>query len=265
MNTDSTQLQVFGKTMKTMLPSGRVFTIREQNGNDDDVLSNPMTKSDLTNIDNFLNGICITETVDNVEVAVTLKTITELPNNDRYHLLIQSRVFSLGNIMTFTFDWGEEGGNITYEEDLKQYLHDYSKVYPNKGDEGYFEYKIPPYPANANIDSRYEFTITGGKKFRFGLMTRQGEKLAINLPHEQLTKNLELKLRNLEYYDESQGFVKVENFSQFTSRDMQQIKKCVLEIDPTYLFVTTLKNPKTNETIKYPLMNSTDFFFPVEI
>lgn len=267
MTNDATKLEMFGRTMKVMVPSGRVFTIREQNGNDDDVLSNPITMNDLTNIDNFLTGILITEEVEGKETAVTLKTVTELPNNDRYFLLIQSRVFSLGNNLVFTFDWGaDNGGKVTYTEDLSKYLHDYTKPFPVKGDSDYFEYKIPPYPANSDIHSKFYFEVTSGKKFRFGLMTRQGEKWMMKLPAEELTRNSELRARNLEYLSgEGDAWVKVENFAMFSKRDLIEIKKAVTEVDPTYQFITEVENPKTGQIINHPMMTSSDFFFPVEI
>ena len=41
---------IFGNQMTFTLPSGKVVTIREQNGADDDVLSNPMHAKDMINI-----------------------------------------------------------------------------------------------------------------------------------------------------------------------------------------------------------------------
>lgn len=257
---------VHGKTMQTLTPSGRVFKIREQNGNDDDILSNPSAMEDLSNIDNFLVSIIINEmdVVSGKTKLVTLEDVINLLNQDRYHLLITSRIFSLGPIMKFTYAFNEND-EFNYEEDLSQYVHDYSKEFPNKGDEGYFKFKIPPYPADTNANLRIEVPLRSGKKVRFGFLTRRTEKYILALPADQRTKNAELKARQLEYQMENTEWIKVENFSLFSKMDMVEIQAAVKEVDQPYTFITELEHPRTKEVVFYPLMYSSSFFFPVEV
>lgn len=264
MNNESVEFLAFGRTIKTMTPCGRVFTMREQNGNDDDILSNPVTSKDLTNIDNFLTAILVSENVGGKEIPVTFESVSVLPNNTRYYLLVQSRVHSIGNIIKFEYDFGDDG-KYDYEEDLSQYLHDYTMDFPVKGEEGYFPYKIPPYPANSTNDSKFTHTTTGGKIIRFGLMTRAGEKYALGLSPDERTANSDLKARGLEMKTEDGSWIKVENFHVFSKRDMVEISQAVKEIDPTYQFVSEISNPKTGQIIKYPLIYSTSFFYPEEV
>lgn len=261
--TDDFESIAFGRTLEFMTPSGRVFTIREQNGNDDDVLSNPVTGSDLTNIDNFLTGIMLNEKVGDKTIPVTFDMVVKLPNNDRYFILIQSRIHSIGPIIKFEYAF-DESGSYNYEEDLSQYLHDYNKPFPEPGESDYFPYKIPPYPANATGESKYEVITKSGKVIRFGIMTRQGEKILLALTDEQRTRNSELKARHFEMQNET-GWVKVDNFSVFSKMDMVEINKAVREVDPIYQFVSEIRNPSTGQSVLYNLITSTNFFYPVEV
>lgn len=266
MKKQQQSIEVFGRTLMVMTPSGRVFTMREQNGNDDDIISNPITGRDLTNVDNFLTGILISEHVGKEVKQVLLSDVQNFPIKDRFYLLIKSRIFSIGKDMKFTFDWGKDnGGVLNYEEDLEVFIHDYSKPFPQPGDKDYHPNKIPPYPANTDHTSKFEFTTKSGKRLRFGVLTRQGEKYLLTLQPEQMTKNVEFKSRDLQLKTETGEWTTVENFAMFTKQDMSEIRKAVEEVDPTYEFSTFLENPKTGGGINYPLMSSNDFFYPVEI
>lgn len=261
---NTTTSVAFGRMARTMTPSGRIFIIREQNGNDDDILSNPERMRDLSNIDDFLHAICIKEIISEKEVPVTFESIVNMAQKDRFHLLIFSRVHSLGKDIKFNYHWDDEDTPTTYIDDLSQYLHDYSKPFPEAGEEGYFKYRIPPYPEK--ITEPFSLTTKSGKHFRFNVMTRQGEKMLLNLGPNQVTKNAELKARNLEYKSETGEWITVENFFMFSKMDMIEIHKAVLEVDPNYNLLTELEHPKDKERkILFPIMSSADFFFPVEI
>lgn len=262
-NEQNLEFVAFGRTAEIMTPSGRVFIIREQNGNDDDVLSNPVTGADLTNIDNFLTGIILNEIIDGNRVPVNFNTVVNLPNNDRYFLLIKSRIHSIGNLIKFDFTFDDDVTG-SYEEDLENYLHDYTLPFPQKGEPGYFEYKIPPYPENANSETRFYHKTKSGKEVRFGIMTRQGEKILLALSSEQRTKNAEHKARNLEIKVED-NWTKVDNFSIFSKMDMVEINKAVIDIDPIYQFVSEIKHPNNGQIMYYNLIASTSFFYPVEV
>lgn len=264
---ENLQHLALGKTATTMCPSGRVFLIREQNGNDDDLLSNPVAKKDLSNYDNFLLAVCLKEMVEGKEKPVTMETVNNLLSNDRTHLLFFSRIHTLGNEMKFTFDWGtdpEAGGKFPYSEDLSQYLHDYSKDIPKEGEEGYFKYKIPPYPENAYTPK--EISTTSGKRLRFNLYDRNSEKYTLKLEPQEMTTNAQLKAMNLSLYGEDNAWQKIENFTMFTKKEMIEIHKLVTDISNTqYMPMTEITHPKTKEVIEYPILASQDFFFPTEV
>lgn len=259
----------FGKIAETMTPSGRVFAIREQNGNDDDVLSNPVTKKDLSNYDNFLAGIILYEKVGGEEKSVSINDIKKLLLQDRSHLLIFSRIHTMGPEMKFDFDFGEAkpsegGGKFPYTEDLSQFLHDYTKEFPKEGEEGYFKYKIPPYPANAYND--FIIKLSTGKQLKFHLWNRESELLNLGLLDHERTKNSELKARGLSLLNEKGDYVLVENFQMFTKSEMIEIHNKVSELDTTQMLqISEITHPHTGHIVEFPVLASVDFFFPQEV
>ena len=255
----------FGKTKEVLAPSGRLFVIREQNGNDDDILSNPVTQKDLSNIDYFILNIVLYELVDNEKVKLHLNDCLDLLIKDRIAIILESRIFTLGSLLKFNYNWGDakDKNTVAYVEDLKRYIWDYTKDFPTEGMTGYDEYRIPPYQAGAY--NKFMFTLSTGKVMRLNLMNRRGEKFLLGLAEEAVTKNAELLARNLEIEVSGGNFTKVENFGTFTKKEMTEIHAAVKELDPTYNAFTDIKNPKTGEVLLYPIMAYSDFFFPTEV
>lgn len=257
---------VMGNTLEVLCPSGRLFLIREQNGNDDDLLQNPTTQKDLSNFDYFLESIIVHEILpDGTKKNITLADVKKFLLRDRSYLLITSRVHSIGNTVKFKFDWtgnSNSEGEFEYEEDMTIFLWDYTKPFPAKDSPEYLESYIEPYPEKA--DDYFIFQINSGKKFRFKLLNRESELYLLGLKSESVTKNEELKSRKLQF--ESDGkWVDVENFSMFSKKEMIEIHSSVLEIDQPLRVFSELTHPKTGEKFYYPVLADTNFFFPVEI
>ena len=105
------------RTLKFVTPSGHLVSIREQNGADDDILSNPVEASNLMNLSRFISAIVVE--ADYYENGkLTVEQAHNLPVLDRYAILFNSRIFSLGEILDFDYDWKENGGKASYEQDL---------------------------------------------------------------------------------------------------------------------------------------------------
>lgn len=265
---------VLGQTFETMTPSGRTFVIREQNGHDDELLTNQHRKSDLSNFDDFLLSVLVKEIQINPgngerkELPVTMDTIENLLINDRTYLLIFSRVKSIGEEIDFEWDWGDNtktGGKQRYIENLSNYLHDYTKPFPKEGEKGFFKYKIPPYSDNPY--GKFEFDTSAGRRFRFENFSRRSEKYILNMDPKEINDLSELKSRNFEmFYTDSQEWMKVENFSMFSKKEMIEISKAIKAVDNVgYGAFSDIENPKDNQVIQYPIMSSPDFFFPTEV
>ena len=121
-------IEVIGQKLTFVAPSGTTFTIREQNGADDDVLSNARTAKNLMNLSYFIAGI-VTETDATPSRKLTAQDALKLPVLDRYCILLNSRIFSLGQTLDFVHDWGKEnGGEVNYEQDLEEFLFDYAEI-----------------------------------------------------------------------------------------------------------------------------------------
>lgn len=256
---------VYGKKLTFKIPSGYEVTIREQNGNDDDILSNQATAKDLTNLNIFIASLVVNT---NLPFAVGGKLTSELVKKmvirDKYFILIQSRIHSIGKDLKITYDWGkDEGGKLEYIEDLTRYIWDYNKQFPEEGEEHYDEERIEPYII-PNVYEKQEITLTSGKHLRFKLMDGFSETELMKLPLDQMTRNAELRARALELKTGA-DWVKVENFSMFSKKDMSELNKLVKLADPTFSAVTDIKNPQTGETLKFPIMGTLDFFYPEEI
>ena len=123
---------LYGKKLTFKLPSGYEVTIREQNGEDDDILSNPVDAKTFMNISKFIAGI-VTDTDITATRLLTADDVQKMPSLDRYTIMINSRIFSLGKTLEFRYDWeGPAEGQvrtIDYEVDLEEeFLFDYGTI-----------------------------------------------------------------------------------------------------------------------------------------
>jgi hypothetical protein len=255
---------LYGRRSKFTLPSGHWVEIREQNGNDDDIISNRATAKDLTNF-NILISSLILDT--NLPMATDGKLpaskVDELLLGDKYAIIFGSRIHSMGPDVRFKIEWNkEDGGPQDYEEDLNNLWWDFSKPYPEQGEEGYSKDRIKPDPINCY--GSQTLNLTSGKELRDHFLNGKSEKDLMKLPIEEMTRNAEIKARGLEQKI-AEKWVKVTNFMFFTKKDMSEIYRAIRENDPEFLGTTDITNPKTNQTVAYSIIQSEDFFYPQEI
>ena len=241
--------ELTGYNVTFTAPSGYEYTIREQNGADDDILSNPSEASTLINISRFIAGI--------VEQAHMM------PSLDRYAILIKSRILSNGEDLEFEYDWGPDGGGkSTYCQPLDEYLFDYSKEI----DDDTLASKpnaIKPYPLKDKTKD-IAFSLSSGKEVKFDLLTGASESYLVNLPLEQRTQNKALVARNLCLLVDGK-WEKVSSFHLFSMKDMREIRTNVKAIDPEFSGICTLMNPHNGMSADINIMAIKDFFYPGEI
>jgi len=184
---------------------------------------------------------------------------------DKYVIMFMSRIHSLGNVIKFEFAWAEDD-KANYEEDLMRYVWDYSKPMEDfPWDETHKEFdsqRIQPYPERDK--KTMELTLKSGKHIRLDYMNGHSEKYLLNLQDDQKTRNVELKVRNLQQQVESEWH-KVENFEFFSPKDMMELRTLVNKLDPEFNSFSELEHPRTGETFKFPIVGSTSFFYPTEI
>lgn len=251
-----------GRTLEVTAPSGYKYELREQTGEDDDIISNPVAAKDLTNLSRFIQGVVI-KTDRTKSGRLTLEDVKNLPLNDKYFLLLASRKHSLGDIVDFTYDWGEDfGGKKEYEQDLTELMFDDYGVTPDEEELNSKPFAVPYYPGDIEKDIRVN--LTSGKTVVFDLMDGNGEAYLLNLPVEERTKNKELIARNLRLEVDGK-FEQVKNFKLFTPKDMVEMRKAVAENDPIFTGNIEIENPTTSQVLQLNIIAVPGFFFPGEV
>lgn len=255
--------EVHGEILELVTPSGYKVIIREQTGEDDDILSNAKDVLDATSSNRFLSGIVLhCDYTDNGKL--NLDDARNVKLCDKYFIMIASRIFSLGQIVKFSYTWPDKL-EVDYEEDLGLLIwdyHDEKKPFPVEGDKDYWKYRIPPHPFGK--EANREITLESGKIISYAFINGVGEKWLMDLPEDRQSVNVELLARGIEQKI-GKDWVKVQNFKKFTPREMIEIRKDVEKNDTNLSLISDLEHPHTKQVIQYPIMGSPDFFFPREI
>lgn len=235
-------------------PSSKVFVIREQNGADDDTLSRMGVGKgrEIEIMNGFLAGVV--ESIDG-NSPVTPKDILDLGLRDKYAILIQSRIFSLGSDVKFNYAWKEDRPPAEYSEDLTKFIWDYSKPFPDNSSPDYHPQKLIPYPAEGTI----EISIKD-RMYTLDFLNGHGELILFADKAQSI--NTELIARNLSIKGADGVYNKVQNFAQVSSRDLSIIRSTAEKLDPIPMADVSIEDPTSGETITVPLLSIRDFFFP---
>lgn len=238
-------------------PFGVIVTIREQNGADDDVLSNAADATNLVNLNKFLSGIILSYDGK----ALTPEDILEVPLLDKYCILFNSRIHSLGADLDFTYNWGPPIGEVAYKEDLFNFIFDYSEAptpeillsKPNA---------IPFYPLLRQKKDLEYISPFSERKFLYDIITGKGEQYLLNLPLHEQTKNKELVARNLRWVSESGMITPVVDFSSFTPKELSDLRRHINAMDPVFGGQMDVPNPMNPQDVrKVPILSTPGFFF----
>lgn len=102
--------------------------------------------------------------------------------NDRYCILFQSRIFSLGDEVEFEYDWGQEGGVQTYGQSLSEMLFDNYGEFPTEKELA--ENQTLSLIIQNKVSLSIAVTLSSGKVVKFDLLTGAGERMLVTLPIE---------------------------------------------------------------------------------
>lgn len=259
--------------MTLTAPSGHTYTIREQNGQDEEILTNSADVKNIMNITKFLQAIIVETSRKPEGKGLTVDEVLRLPVLDRYAIMFEARIFSLGKDMDFVYRWEMPDGtteDIEFEQDLTEFLLPYEGIlnsdYSEEAIENILQEKpnaIPVYPMRGQ-ERDIIITLETGKKIKFDLLDGHAERYAVKLADNQSTRNAELIARNLHLEVEG-NFERVQNFSLFTRKEMAEMRKAVRSIDPVFTGTTELVHPRTNEVVNYPIIANPAFFFPEDM
>lgn len=258
----SKAIQIYGSAEEHVLPSGNLVIIREQNGEDDALLSNVSMTKNFEALNSFIVAVTVHLSCSkNPEKPPLIEEIMRLPLNDKYFILIASRIFSLGPKLIFEYPWDQDNPPAKYEEDLNQYIWDYTKPFPEPGMPGYFPERIRPYTGASFV----ELKLSSGKEFKYNFLDSYGEKYLLKLPQTDKHINQQILARDPQLKIDG-VYQKVTSFAKFSSKDMAEIRKSISEMDPEFNGLTTLENPyQAGEVEKLSIIQIPDFFFPREI
>lgn len=245
-----------GKETNITLPTGRVITIRETNGDDDELLSKVGDAQTGDNVYNFLASIITMDKSTGKKPLV--EDIMGWPINDKYYVLFKQRIINQGPQLKFPHECSKTSCNhiAEYEEDLDLLDKDLSA--PNTGG----ELGAKRYP-NGNKLS-IEFELTSGKKLKYKILTGILEKKQLDIAPDEVTKNTRLSIRELEIKGEGGEWKLVTHFGQFSSKEMNEIRNHVNYNDPAFDPITTFSCPKCSQKYVLPILSLPSFYFPEE-
>ncbi len=252
------------RTKRFVLPSGYYVVIREQNGEDDNILSNPTLQKNLEHHTNFIAGIIVdTDLPMAVKGRITAENAKEILLNDKYTILFQSRIFSIGDEIQFPYVWTLSDGKkdkVMYSDTLSDYVWDFETPAPLEGKEGYNQYRVKPYAAEAY--NKVLLYLASGKEVRFHLLNTNSERTLANAiidgtysrTKDLISRGLEIKI--------NEEWMLVENFAMFNKIDMTELYRLTELVDPTFLGISELLHEPTGTVNTINLITLTDFFFP---
>ena len=260
------------RKMAFTLPSGYSCEIREQNGEDEEILSNPSSIKNFMNINEFIAGLVV-KTDFTTSGKLLVDDVLKLPLLDRHVILINSRIFSLGEELEFNYNWDRGNGKTsqcTYTQDLKDYLfEDYGKQ-PTEEELEAKPDAVPYYalPEDPNHPGKVKLTdlvieLSSGKELLWDVATAGSELYLMKLGMDNITRNKDLLARNLRLKVDGH-YEKVQNFKLFSVRDMAEIRKAITSVDPTFTGITNIEDPKTGATAQVSVMAVPTFFYLTE-
>lgn len=244
---------VSADTITFVAPDGTTITIRERNGEDEDILSRSKNSQDGSAFTKFLQRIIVDR---DGQGPLSHAQLMSMKVRVKYFILLKSRIQSLGSEMIFKhrFQSGEE---IEFTEDLSKFDFDYENQELHEIE----KHHAAPF---LNTGDSFDFTISSGRECRLSYLTSSVEIEQLQRDQEQATLNDNLRVRKFRVKDKEGAWIPVNNFASLTSRELREIRKELIKNDPDFILQTEVKNPKNNTVEEVSLFLYTDFFFPLD-
>lgn len=250
-----------GDTLKFKVPSGFDLTIREQNGEDDETISKMKHALKGDSVNAFVAAIVLKSSIDG-DGIVSMEKVNLWKNRDKYYALLKSRMFSLGNEITYDHTCSNSncGKTSTYEEDLLPYDRDFSL--PSEETKTDFKYQVQPY--TYGLSPQIELRLTSGKELRYKYLNGESEKKLLDMDKNEVSKNTDISVRSLEWNNNG-TWQKIQSFKMFSSREMAEIRKHIKENDMPFEVLSECICPYCSNKDYISLISQPGFFFPGEI
>jgi hypothetical protein len=243
-------------TEEICMPSGFLCTIRESNGEDEDLLSRMKDTQDGTAMHKYLANII---TQCEKYPIISDKVIATWRVRDIYYLLYRSRLLTHGNEVFFDHTF-QDGTSVRMKEYLSVYDVNLNIEKPPVFNQaGYDRRKIQPY----TIDTDYaQATTSTGKVYRFKLLTGEDEIKSLGLDSMNLSINDKMRLRGFELKDSAGNWRVIERFNVLSARETSEIRATLDRIDPEFMLICELKHPSKPIKEEVSLFAVPGFFFP---
>lgn len=247
----------FKPTTKTItLPSGKKIVIREQNGDDDEILTLSESVMAGKSLQAFVASITVN---DSENKKPTIEDVLKWKINDVYVTALKSRIFSLGPVLDFKVECPDCKTVSNFTENLSEYDHDYSLPFPENAKLSICR----PYKNGQSLE--VNLTLSSGRVIKYLCRTGDLDTLSLEIPDNTVSKNTEFLLRKVSLRAKENNFLPLTTFGMLSARDMSEIRKSFEENDPAWDFKSTCAcgNAKCKRPMALPLLTQSSFFFPV--
>lgn len=243
-----------GEEHEVHLPSGKIVTIRESNGEDDGILSRVKDASDNANLLNYLSSIIIQD--HDTKEKPSAGDILDWLSNDKLYLLFKQRIINIGSefvlVNTCANDKCKE--KTQYIEDLSEMDGDLSqKDYTPKGNQ--------IYKYATGKKKTIEFTTSRNNAFQFDLMTGVLEKKNLDVRDDDRDINAILTARNIRFFSGGK-WIPLFEFRRFPSKEMNELRGYIMKNDKLFEPRVNFACPKCQTPYSAILFNVPVFFYP---
>jgi hypothetical protein len=251
-------------------PDGRIVTMRETNGNDDEILSKLGDAGTGESVYRFLADII--EEDSELKRKPMARDIEEYPVNTKYFLLMAQRLINKGDTMEVnkhpcinTRCFEDKAGTRRTKNDFVINLREdhYNEFdVSKKGYDPEADGKNKPKLYPKGLDKSIEFVSSSGKKFKFDICTGVHEKEQLAESADAQSQNSKLRLRKLQIWNNDQWQL-VTNFHWIRSKEMDEIRAYIDKYDTLFDPLVELTCPKCKMSDYSALLGMTAFYFPV--
>jgi hypothetical protein len=248
-NVNETDFMSVGPTYDVLLPDNQIVTLRERNGDDEDVLSKVEDFQKGTGIPKFLAGLIQGN-------KLTWQEVQKWKVRNKYYLMYKERMANFGSVVEWEHEF-VDGTKVMFEEDIARFDRNFTEKLDPEAD--IVEGQIVPYPIGYD---KIEGKTSSGKKYRCDYLTGEGEIRTLDKTVNTLSINERLRVRNFELQMADGTWKLVEKFSMLTAREMSEIRTLVDDNDPMFDLRVTVRNPKDGTPEEVSMFQLATFFFP---
>lgn len=241
----------FPEGAEVVLPSGQTIHIREQTGEDEEIVSNFKDMESLSSFNKYLARIIEKPLVTEVDIEEWLLA-------DKYYALLRSRIYSLGSDLKVNYKCPECGHEANYVFDLHEFNADYSNY-----DEVHGPRSVKPYPNGG--EKMHTFKV-GENQYRFKLADGETEQKAMKLRKDQVNSLALIRHRKLEWFNDSdQNWYVVQNFKKYTSKEVAAIRANIQEKERNLVIADAIICENCGHRQEIILLFQPDFFSPTAL